>query len=273
MKTTKNIFIAFLLNLSFSVIELFGGIFTGSVAILSDSVHDLGDAASIGLSYFFEKKSHRKPDEHYSFGYRRFSVMGGLITTLILTLGSLFVIAGAMNRLFHPTEINYNGMIILAVIGTVLNLAAAFVTKDGDSLNQKSVNLHMLEDVLGWSVVLVGSVIMRFTDLRILDPLMSIGVALYILKETFENLSEIMVLLLEKVPESIDLNELTAQLLALDTLSDVSSLHVWGLDEHTVCATVCVTAAANSSVDTTELKAQIRSVFATFGITESVIEL
>ena len=160
MKTEKNIFIAFILNLSFAVFELFGGLFTGSVAIISDSIHDIGDAASIGISYFLEKKSKKQPDEKYTYGYMRFSVIGGVITTLILLLGSLIVIYNAVLRLISPTAINYDGMIIFAVVGVVVNFCAAFFTRHGDSINQKAVNLHMLEDVLGWIVVLAGAVVL-----------------------------------------------------------------------------------------------------------------
>ena len=126
MRSDKKILVAFILNLAFSVFEFLGGIFTGSVAIVSDSVHDLGDAASIGASYFFEKKSKRQPDENYTYGYARYSVLGSMITTLILLIGSVFVIYNAINRIIHPTEINYDGMIIFAIFGVLVNFGAAF---------------------------------------------------------------------------------------------------------------------------------------------------
>ena len=141
MKTEKNILIAFLLNLSFSFFEFIGGAITGSVAVISDSIHDLGDAISIGLSYFLERKSKRQPDNTYTYGYARYSVLGSVITTVILLLGSIMVIYNAVIRIIHPVEINYNGMILFAVVGTLVNFCAAWFTKDGDSLNQKAVNL------------------------------------------------------------------------------------------------------------------------------------
>ena len=150
MKTEKNILFAFILNLAFSIFEFFGGIFTNSVAILSDSIHDMGDAVSIGVSFFLEKKSKKKPDNNYTYGYIRYSVLGGLITTVILLAGSILVIYNAMGRIINPVEVNYKGMIIFAIIGVVMNFIATYLTREGDSINQKSVNLHMLEDVLGW---------------------------------------------------------------------------------------------------------------------------
>ena len=155
MKTQRNILIAFILNITFSIFEFVGGLLTNSVAILSDSDHDLGDAISIGISYFMDRKSKKKADNKYTYGYIRYSVLGGVITTTILLVGSILVIIGAVKRLFNPVEINYSGMIIFAVVGVILNFIAAYVTREGDSINQKAVNLHMLEDVLGWVIVLI----------------------------------------------------------------------------------------------------------------------
>jgi len=179
MKTERNILIAFILNLAFSIFEFIGGIITGSVAIMSDAVHDIGDATSIGISYLLEKKG------------EKYSLIGAFITTLTLLIGSSITIYNAIRRLFVPTEIHYEGMIVFAIVGVCVNLCAAFVTREGDSLNQKAVNLHMLEDVLGWIVVLVGAVVMRFTDFALLDPIMSIGVSVFILINAIRNLIEI----------------------------------------------------------------------------------
>ena len=179
MKTEHNILMAFILNLSFSIFEFIGGVFTGSVAIASDAIHDIGDAASIGVSYFLEKKG------------EKYSLIGAFITTLTLLIGSIVTICNAIGRLMDPAKINYDGMIVFAIVGVGVNLCAAFVTREGDSLNQKAVNLHMLEDVLGWIVVLIGAVVMRFTDFALLDPIMSIGVSAFILINAIRNLIEI----------------------------------------------------------------------------------
>ena len=204
MKMEKNILIAFLLNMSFSLFEFFGGVVTNSVSIISDAVHDLGDAISIGISLLLEKKSKKKADNKYTYGYVRYSVLGGVITTVILMIGSIFVINNAIQRLFNPVSINYSGMLIFAVIGVILNTLAALITKDGDSINQHAVNLHMLEDVLGWIIVLVGAIIMKFTDISIIDPIMSIGVAVFILINTLKNLKVVLDIFLEKTPKGID---------------------------------------------------------------------
>ena len=242
MKTEKNILIAFILNVSFSIFEFIGGIFTGSVAIISDAVHDIGDAVSIGTAFFLEKKSKQQPDDKYTYGYARFSVIGSVITTLILLFGSAWVIYNSVLRIITPCEINYNGMIIFAIVGVCVNLGAALLTRDGDSLNQKAVNLHMLEDVLGWIVVLVGAIVMRFTDFYIIDPLMSIGVAIFILINALKNLKAVLDLFLEKTPHGISINEIAEHVCEVEGVLGVHHIHVWSMDGHNNYATMHVVA-------------------------------
>lgn len=230
MKTEKNILIAFILNFGFSVFEFFGGIFSGSVAILSDALHDMGDALSIGVSFVLEKKSKKKPDEEYTFGYLRYSVIGSVITTLILLIGSFFVIFNAALRIINPAPISYNKMIVFAVVGVIVNFAAALFTREGDSLNQKAVNLHMLEDVLGWIVVLAGALIMKWTDISVIDPVLSICVAVFIFINALKNLKEVLDVFLEKTPKGISISELKSHLLKIEGVLDVHHVHIWSID-------------------------------------------
>ena len=269
MKTEKNILIAFLLNLSFAVFEFAGGIWSGSVAILSDAVHDLGDAAGIGISWLLERKSRRAPDEVCTYGYGRYSVLGSLITTAILLAGSAAVIANAVGRIIAPTAIHYNGMLFFAVVGVAVNLIAAFVTREGDSLNQKAVNLHMLEDVLGWAVVLLGAIVMRLTDFALLDPLLSLAVALFILVHAVGNLREIGGILLEKVPHGIRVEEIRAHLLELDGVLDVHHIHLWSLDGQRNCATMHIV----TDGDPHGIKESVRQELREHGIGHATLEL
>lgn len=269
MKTEKNILIAFILNLGFSIFELIGGLFTNSVAILSDAIHDMGDALSIGISYFLERKSKKKADNNYTYGYIRYSVLGGLITTVILMFGSLLVIYNAICRIASPVEINYNGMIIIAVFGVILNFLAAYFTKEGDSLNQKSVNLHMLEDVLGWVVVLIGAIIMNFTDIKILDSIMSIGVALFILINTIKNLKQVLDLFLEKTPNNIDITKLKKHLLEVNGVIDIHHIHVWSIDGFNNYATMHIVT-KSKAVD--KIKHDIRKELEQHNIIHSILE-
>ena len=268
MKTEKNILIAFILNITFAIFEFFGGLFTNSVAILSDSVHDLGDALSIGISYFLERKSKKKADNKYTYGYIRYSVLGGVITTTILLVGSILVIVGAIQRLFNPEEVNYSGMIIFAVIGVILNFIAAYVTREGDSINQRSVNLHMLEDVLGWVVVLIGAIIMNFTDIKILDSIMSIGVSTFILIHSLKNLKKVLDIFLEKTPSDIDIDELKKHLLKIKGVDDIHHIHIWSIDGYNNYATMHIVTKSNIK----EIKKLIREELEEHNICHSILE-
>ena len=269
MKTEKNILIAFLLNIIFAIFEFFGGLFTNSVAILSDSIHDIGDAISIGISYFMERKSKKHANSKYTYGYIRYSVLGGVITTSILLVGSLLVIIGAVKRLFNPVDVNYSGMIIFAIVGVILNFIAAYVTKDGDSINQKSVNLHMLEDVLGWVVVLIGAIIMNFTDIKILDSIMSIGVALFILYHSIKNLKKVLDIFLEKTPDDINIPELKKHLLGINDVLDVHHIHVWSIDGYNNYATMHI---VTKSKDVPKVKKEIREELMEHNICHAILE-
>lgn len=268
MKTQKNILIAFLLNLLFSIFEIIGGIFTGSVAITSDAVHDMGDAVSIGISYFLEKKSRKNPDNTYTYGYTRYSVIGSVITTLVLLFGSVMVVINAIEKIINKTEINYNGMLFFAIIGIVVNFLATYFTREGDSLNQKAVNLHMLEDVLGWAVVLVGTIVIKLTGFSLIDPLMSIGIAIFILINAVKNLKEALDLFLEKTPKNISIEDIKSHILNIDGVEDIHHIHIWSLDGHINFATMHVVASSDSRL----IKEQIREELLEHGISHSTLE-
>lgn len=269
MKPEKNILIAFALNLAFSVFEFVGGIFTGSIAIVSDAVHDMGDAASIGISCFLEKKSRNPPDETHTYGYARYSVIGSAVTTIVLLSGSVLVIFNAIRRMLEPAEIHYNGMILFAVIGVCVNFSAAWITHGGTSFNQKAVNLHMIEDVLGWVVVLIGAIVMKWTGFTLIDPIMSIGVAGFILVNAVRNLCEVIDLFLEKTPCGVDVNELKEHLSRIDGVTDVHHIHIWSLDGQRNYATMHIAA----SSDPHQIKDRVRRELREYGIEHVTLEL
>lgn len=269
MKTDKNILIAFLLNLSFSIFEFFGGIFTGSVAISSDALHDLGDALSIGLSYILEKISKKKADKKYTYGYIKYSIIGSIITTTILLVGGVLVIYNSVIRIFNPMSINYNGMLIFALIGMIVNIVASYYTKDGDSLNQKSVNLHMLEDVLGWIVVLVASIIMKYTNINIIDPILSIIVSLYIVYNAQKNMKEVLNIFLEKTPKNIDIDQVEEKVLKVKGVLGIHHIHARSIDGYTNFATLHVIVKKYNS----NIKHEVKEELEKLGICHSTIEL
>lgn len=269
MKSDTKILLAFFLNLIFSVAEFFGGAITGSIAIISDSLHDFGDSLSIGLSYIFEKISKKSPDTKYSYGYLRFSLLGSVITTTILLLGSGIVILNSITRLFNPIPINYNGMIIMSLFGIAINFVAAYFTHGGHSLNQRAVNLHMLEDVLGWVTVLMGAILMKLSNTVFLDCILSIGVAVFIIINAIKNLREVLNIFLEKTPACINPDEIAEHLSSIEGVTDIHHLHITSIDGFIHRATLHVV----TDADTEKIKRAVKEELSEHGIFHSTIEM
>ncbi len=268
MKTEKKILLAFFLNVVFSVVEFVGGAVTGSIAITSDAIHDLGDSLSIGLSFILENISQRGVDETHTYGYRRYSVLGSGITTLVLLTGSVLVIYHAVLRLANPVAVDYRGMAAFAVAGVLVNLAASFITAGKESLNQHAVNLHMLEDVLGWVVVLVGAAVMGMADMPYLDPLLSIGVAVFILVNAIRNGKAVLAVFLEKVPAGVSVEDITRHLCAIPGVQGVHHMHVWSMDGEAHYATLHLV----TKGDVPGIKALVRQELAEHGIVHATLE-
>ncbi|HEY8938476.1 MAG TPA: cation diffusion facilitator family transporter [Cyclobacteriaceae bacterium] len=226
----KNLSFAFWINTCFAVIELVGGLYTNSVAILSDSLHDLGDSISLGMAYYFHKVSAKKSDQHFSYGYKRFSLVGALINAIILIIGCVFILLEAIERIGKPEHANAKGMLVLALLGIVFNLMALLRLKKGDSINEKVISLHFIEDILGWVAVLIGSVVMLFIDLPILDPLLSISIMAFILFNVYKNLRHLFRIILQGIPLNIDIENIKKQILAFPDVIEVHDVHAWSMD-------------------------------------------
>lgn len=240
-KSAKNIGVAFFLNLFFSIVELVGGIFTNSISIISDSVHDCGDALSIGIAWYLEKKANKKPDDKYTYGYARYSVLGALITSIVLIVGAIVMLYNAIPRIIHPQYVKYDGMILLGIIGFLINGIGTLVTSKGEKLNERSINLHLLEDVLGWIAVLIVSIVMKIFNVPILDPILSIGITIFILYHVFRNIKEVFEIFLEKAPKQIDFEEFKNELVkANEQILEIHHTHVWTMDGNNTYITMHV---------------------------------
>src|ERR1035437_440316 len=225
-----NIKIAFFLNLCFALVEIVGGFFTNSIAILSDAVHDLGDCFSLGLAWYFQKMAKRGSDDSYSYGYKRFSLLGAIINSIVLVVGSVFILSAAIPRIFHPQQSHAAGMFFLAIVGVLVNGAAVFRLKKGNSINEKVISLHLLEDVLGWLAILIGSIVMHFFDIPVLDPIMSVAIAFFVLYNVYKNIRQSLHIILQGIPVDVDLTDISAQLQKFDGVESVHDLHVWSVD-------------------------------------------
>jgi cobalt-zinc-cadmium efflux system protein len=227
---TNNIRLAIWVNTGLAIFELIGGLYTNSVAILSDALHDLGDSLSLILAYYFQRKSSKTRDEDYSYGYRRFSLLGAVLNALILIIGSIFILEEAFARVFNPEVSNAKGMFLLSLIGISANAFAMFRLRRGVSINERVVSLHFLEDVLGWLAVLIGSVVMMFIDVPILDPILSIAIAGFVLFNVYKNLKQAVRIILQGIPENVDMKAIKERILSIPGVVGVHDLHTWTMD-------------------------------------------
>jgi cobalt-zinc-cadmium efflux system protein len=272
--TERNILVAFLLNIGFTLIEIFGALWTNSLAILSDAVHDLGDSLSLGLAWYLERFSKREEDVQFSYGYRRFSLLGALINTLILIAGSILILVRAIPRLMNPEVTNAPGMILFSIVGIVVNGAAALRLKGDQSLNSRTVAWHLLEDVLGWIALLVVSIALIFTDMYVLDPILSILLTSYILFNTLRNLQHTAKVFLQAVPEDIQLEEIDKALRSIEHILSTHHTHVWSLDgENHVLTSHIVVDEHIPRENIACIRQDVREVLREWGFAHSTIEI
>lgn len=256
---SKELSLAFWLNLIFAVVEIIGGLFTNSTAIIADAFHDLMDAVSIGIAVLLEKFSGKKRTAMFSYGYRRFSLLSALGMSILLLTGAAIMIIGAYNSFLNPVDINSIGMLWLAMLGIAVNGFAFFKlrigSKEGGSHNHNSnaIMLHLLEDVLGWVAVLVGAIIIYFTGWLWIDGVLAIAIAIFIAYNALRNLISTMRVLLQSVSEDVDINELYGDLRQLEGVKDIHDVHVWTLDGEYNIATVHVVLEAANREDKNDL--------------------
>ena len=269
-----NIKLAFFLNLGFTIIEIVGGIMTGSTAILADAVHDLGDSFALGQAWYFEKVSAGKSSPRYSYGNKRFSLLGALISTVVLLTSSIFILTQAIPRIFNPGHPNAEGMIFLAIAGVAVNGIAMLRLSRESGINAKVVALHLLEDVLGWVAVLLVAITLRFWDIPVLDPLLAIAITLYILVGVIKNLRTMVRVFLQAVPDELDLTLITREIEQLEHIRAVHHAHIWSLDGVSTVFTAHLE--VNLQLDANaymQLKELIRSLVKRHGLNHSTVEI
>jgi cobalt-zinc-cadmium efflux system protein len=234
-ESASRIGMAFFLNVGFTIIEFVGGWLTNSTAIMADAVHDLGDSLSIGSAWLLNRLGRKSADSEFTYGYRRLSLFGALINGLVLIAGSIWVLSEAIPRLANPVMPVAEGMLALAIFGVSVNGYAAYRLSKGTTLNEKVLNWHLLEDVLGWVAVLIVSIVLQFADWPILDPLLSVAFTLFILVNVVRNLWVTGKLFFQAVPDKALHEKIRRALLGVDGISEIHHQHLWSMDgEHHV---------------------------------------
>ena len=271
MTSKGAVWLVFLLNSVFAMIEFIsGGIFHSS-AVLADAVHDTGDALAIGLSALLESISNREEDSRYTLGYKRFSLLGALVTAVILMTGSMMVFLENISKLFHPQVVNSQGMLWIGVIAIVINVIASLIVEKGKTKNESILSLHFLEDTLDWLAVILMAIILRFTDWYILDPLLSLAISLFILSKAIPRFWSTIKIFLDAVPEGVDIQKIKSDLEQLDHVSSVNQLNLWTMDglEKNAIIHVCLEHVKHMEV----CKESIRTILKDCGFQNVTIEV
>ncbi|MBG9988232.1 cation transporter [Aerococcaceae bacterium DSM 111176] len=269
----RNMLIVFFLNLFFSLGEIIFGLLFNSQALISDAVHDFGDALSIGLAYLFERVSSRGSDEQFSFGYRRFSLLGAFVTSIVLIVGGAVIILTSIPVLLDPQPINHQGVFWVAIVAIAINGVSVWLMSRGSSANEKILNIHLLEDLVGWVAVLAMSIVLNFTDWYILDPILSIIIAAWILRMTLPEFIRISKLFLQAVPDNIDVQTLRERIQQLDHVQEISHFHIWSTDGEQHMMSMTVTSDLETSAAQEEIKQNIRRVVLAYDISHITIEV
>ena len=271
MKTKHAVWLAFFLNLSYAIVEFIAGGIFGSSAVLADSVHDLGDAIAIGVSAFLETISNREEDSHYTLGYKRFSLLGALVTAVILMTGSVLVILENITKLFHPQPVNDEGILWLGIIAVSINVLASLVVRKGKTKNESILSLHFLEDTLGWVAVILMAIVLRFTDGYILDPLLSLVISFFILSKAIPRFWSTLKIFLDAVPEGVDIQQVKSDLEQLDHVASINQLNLWTMDglEKNAIVHVCLKKVEHMEV----CKEAIRAMLKDYGFQNITIEV
>ena len=271
MKTKHAVWLAFFLNLSYAIVEFIAGGVFGSSAVLADSVHDMGDAIAIGVSAFLETISNREEDSHYTLGYKRFSLLGAMVTAVILMTGSVLVILGNITKLFHQQPVNDEGILWLGIIAVSINVLASLVVRKGKTKNESILSLHFLEDTLGWVAVILMAIVLRFTDWYILDPLLSLVISIFILSKAIPRFWSTLKIFLDAVPEGVDIKQVKSDLERLEYVASINQLNLWTMDglEKNAIVHVCL-----KEIEQMELcKESIRSILKDCGFQNITIEV
>lgn len=269
----RNMLIVFFLNLFFSIAEFIFGALFNSQAILSDAVHDLGDAFSIGLAYFFEKISNKGASDQYSYGYRRFSLLGAFVTSVLLIIGAVLIIIQTIPVLFNPQPVNHQGVFWVAIGAILINGFSAWLMSRGQSANEKLMNIHLFEDLFGWIAVLIMSILLNFTDWYILDPILSLLIAAWILYVTIPEFIRISKLFLQAVPETVDAEKLRNSIQHLDHVQVISHFHIWSTDGQQHMMSLTVTTDSDSEFTQEKIKQGIRKIALEYHISHITIEI
>lgn len=269
----KNVGFAASLNILFTIIEVIGGLLTNSLALLADAMHDFADSSALIVAWYAEKQAKKPATSRMTFGYRRLSLLSAVFSTIVLIAGSLFILSQAIPRLLNPEPVNAEGMFLIAILGVTINGLGYFRLKKGMSQSEKVLSWHLLEDILGWVVLLIGAIIISFWNVPVIDPIMTIGFTVFVLWGVSKNAKETLNLLLEGVPEYIDIDKVEESILSVEGVKAVHDIHIWSLEGETDILTAHVVVEDKYLERPDKMRESIKSKLEEHHIEHSTLEL
>jgi cobalt-zinc-cadmium efflux system protein len=269
----RSLWIALGLTTSFLIAEVIGGVVTGSLALIADAAHMFTDAAALAIALVAVRIARRPADRQRSFGYYRFEILAAAFNAMLLFCVALYILYEAYRRMANPPEIQSTGMLVIAVFGLAINLISMRFLSGGKegSLNVKGVYLEVWSDLLGSVGVIAGALIIRFTGWTWVDSAVAVGIGLWVLPRTWIRLKSSLNILLEGVPEEIDVAKLGETLLAVPGVLGFHDLHVWAISSGKVSLTVHVVHAPDTLAAST-LDAISARLAKEFGITHITVQ-
>ena len=222
-----------LLNLSITVVQVIGGIFSRSLALLSDAVHNLGDTSAIAIAYIAGRIGNKSADIHRTFGYKRIEIIAAFFNAIVLIAICLFLFYSAWERFLHPTPVKGKLMFITAVFGLLANLISVVLLEcdKTKNLNIKATYLHLLGDTLSSVAVIAGGIVVWLFDVDWIDPLITVGVGIYIIYHTLGVVKDTVDILMQTVPKEVDVEEIKKAVEAIEEIDNIHYVHVWKLDD------------------------------------------
>lgn len=269
----RSMWIAFGLTTTLLIAEFIGGIVTGSLALISDAAHMFTDAAALAIALAAMRIARRPADRQRSFGYYRFEILAAAFNAILLFIVALYILYEAYQRLSNPPEIQSMAMLWIAVLGLAINLVSMRLLSGGttESLNVKGAYLEVWSDMLGSLGVIAGAVIIRFTGWAWVDSVVAVGIGLWVLPRTWTLLKASINILLEGVPEEIDIAHVRQTLLELPNITGVHDLHIWAISSGKVSLTVHLVYTSEASVESI-LNAARHRLAEDFGITHITVQ-
>ena len=271
-KASDNLAFVFLLNFTFNIIVIIGGLATNSMAILADCIHDMSDTFSMAIAWILEHVAQKGATDKFSYGYQRFSILGAVITSTFVIVMAFFILSEAIPRLFSPEGVDAEGMLIIGIIGLVFKTISVWRLHGGETFNEKAIFYHLLGDIFEWVAILILSVILIFwQDISYLDPFVSIAIAVWLIFNLGRTLYKSLEVLLQKTPDNFDVEEFKQQILEIDGVNALDDFHIWSLDGIDSVMTVKVDVDFGKNVE--NIKKEIYDISNKYHVVDITIEL